>query len=107
MPKSLFRHAKVTDALERVFRHVLTLPEQPAHTDDAAEWLEEADLTTLEMLCEGLTWEGDLRDRLDDDLTELELEIGDDNCGWLIELLGEGTVDYGEKEVVPTAKKIG
>ncbi len=102
--KSLFRHAKVTDALEKVFRHVLTLPDQPAHTDDVAEWMESVSDETLEAVCEDDT--AGLRKRLDIDLIELELEMGDENCGWLIELLGEGKVDYGEEEAVQT-KKIG
>ncbi len=104
MPKSLFRHAKVTDALEKVFRHVMTIPEllDSAHTDDVAEWLEEVDAGTLAKVCEDDR--PDLPSRLDNDLTELELEMGD-TCGFLIELLGEGKVDCGEEaEMAPTPK---
>lgn len=94
---NLFKHNLVTNRLEAIFKYLVGLKElqESAHTGDAAEFLADA---TDQKLAEICGQEDNLRAKLDTDLIELDCELvavdGGEalDCGFLVELLGEGVV---------------
>lgn len=77
--------------LAKFMRHVMTIPGiQPCHLDDVMDTLDETpDDKLADIIGEA---DGCLRDALWEELAEMDIHMPSDNCAWVVELLGEGTV---------------
>lgn len=101
-----FERGMISAELERLFRHVMKT-EEKAHVDDVADVMDELDDEQLSAICqtpaghpvesvaESLEYSCELRQRLFDELAEIDLTLPEalegtpSGCGWLDELLGE------------------
>jgi len=100
-----FERSMVSPELEGLFRYVLGLREyDPPHVDDAADVLDELNDDELSQICQSpvgdpvdsiapsLRYSSQLRQKLSDELVEIDICLDNSSCGWLIELLEEGRV---------------
>src|ERR1043166_2501455 len=96
-----FERSMVSVEMERLFRHILQLPGyDPAHLDDAADVMD-YDLSDSQLAeicqapagphvpnnCPSLRYSSELRKRLFDELTEIEMSLDQEHEGWLDDLL--------------------